>query len=190
MLSKEIQTCISVVSEANQNLSELIKSCFAGTIDWPTSIPIKLSSCFVPVYLLAVKQVVYVFNCVPSVETGIYPLDKFTSQRFQQSKLHDLHVWTSNKHANTVPLVLNPESGVISLQFHVVVDKWFAAIALSTGEIPDFTKEDWMKLFGENDHHYIWDEETDKSKLKCNCDSFRCNEFKVQHYQKWLWWNY
>jgi regulator of replication initiation timing len=143
----------------------------------------------VELWPMAVKHAVHVFNRVPSIETGICPLDKFTSQRFPQNKLHDLHVWgcpvyvldkrvpdgikipkwaprsnryiymgVSDKHSSTVPLVLNPETGVISPQFHVVVDEWFATIATSTGEMPDFSKEEWTKMFGENAHHYIWDE--------------------------------
>ena len=144
----------------------------------------------VELWPMAVKHAVHVFNRVPSVETGICPLDKFTRQRYQQNKLHDLHVWgcpvyvldkrtadgikipkwaprsnryiymgVSDKHSSTVPLVLNPSTGVISPQFHVVVDEWFATIASSTGEAPDFTDEKWTKMFGENELHYLWDEE-------------------------------
>ena len=146
----------------------------------------------VELWPMAVKHAVHVFNRVPSVDSGICPLDKFTSQRYQQNKLHDLHVWgcpvyvldkrtpdgfkipkwsprssrsvymgTSDKHASSVPLLLNLETGVISPQFHVVIDEWFATIATSTGEMPDFTSENWTKMFGENTHHYLWDEEVD-----------------------------
>jgi hypothetical protein len=150
----------------------------------------------VELWPMAVKHAVHVFNRVPAIETGICPLDKFTRQRFQQSKLHDLHVWgcpvyvldkrtadgikipkwaprsnryiymgVSDKHSSSVPLVLNPESGVISPQFHVVVDEWFATIATSTGELPDFTKDEWTKMFGENAHHYLWDEDEEQEDL-------------------------
>ena len=150
----------------------------------------------VELWPMAVKHAVHVFNRMPSVETGICPLDKFTRQRFQQNKLHDLHVWgcpvyvldkrtadgikipkwaprsnryiymgVSDKHSSTVPLVLNPESGVISPQFHVVVDEWFATIGTTPGEIPDFSKEEWTKMFGENAHHYLWDEEEQQDDL-------------------------
>ena len=144
----------------------------------------------VELWPMAVKHAVHVFNRMPSIDTGICPLDKFTRQRFQQNKLHDLHVWgcpvyvldkrtadgikipkwaprsnryiymgVSDKHSSTVPLLLNPETGVISPQFHVVVDEWFATIATSVGEIPDFGKEEWTKMFGENTHHYLWDDD-------------------------------
>lgn len=68
---------------------------------------------------------------------------------------------SSDKHASTVPLVLNPETGVISPQFHVVVDEWFATIATSTGEMPDFNKDEWTMMFGENQNHYLGDEDLD-----------------------------
>ena len=147
----------------------------------------------VELWPMAVKHAVHVFNRVPCVESGICPLDKFTRQRFEQSKLHDLHVWgcpvyvldkrtsdgikipkweprsqrfvymgTSDKHSSTVPLVLNPNTGVISPQFSVVVDEWFATVTQSKDEFPDFNKEEWTKMFGENVHHYLWDEEDDE----------------------------
>jgi hypothetical protein len=146
----------------------------------------------VELWPMAVKHAVHVFNRVPSIETGICPLDAFTRQRFQQSKLHDLHVWgcpvyvldkkiadgikiqkwaprsdryvymgTSDRHSSTVPLVLNPNTGVISPQFHVVVDEWFATIAQSSGTMPDFTDEKWTKMFGENQLHYLIDDDDD-----------------------------
>jgi Reverse transcriptase (RNA-dependent DNA polymerase)/GAG-pre-integrase domain/Zinc knuckle len=144
----------------------------------------------VELWPMAVKHAVHVFNRVPAIDTGICPLDKFTRQRFEQSKLHDLHVWgcpvyvldkriadgikirkwaprsnryiymgVSDKHSSTVPLVLNPESGVISPQFHVVVDEWFATVPMTPEELPDFTQEKWTKMFGENVRHYLWDED-------------------------------
>ena len=67
----------------------------------------------------------------------------------------------SDKHSSSVPLVLNPETGVISPQFHVVVDEWFATIASTTDQVPDFNRDEWTKMFGENQHHYLWDDDDD-----------------------------
>ena len=144
----------------------------------------------VELWPMAVKHAVHVFNRVPSPDTGVCSLDKFTRQRFPQNKFHDLHVWgcpvyvldkrtadgmkipkwaprssryiymgVSEKHSSAVPLVLNPETGVISPQFHVVVDEWFATIPTSIEELPDFNKEEWTKMFGDNIHHYLWDDD-------------------------------
>jgi Reverse transcriptase (RNA-dependent DNA polymerase) len=61
----------------------------------------------------------------------------------------------SQTHASTVPLLLNPESGVISPQFHVVVDDWFTTIAASTSEFPDFRSDEWYKMFGDTEYQYV-----------------------------------
>ena len=42
---------------------------------------------------MAVQHAVYVYNRVPDPSTGLSPLDVFTNQRWEQKKLHDLHVW-------------------------------------------------------------------------------------------------
>jgi hypothetical protein len=39
------------------------------------------------------------------------------------------------KHSSTVPLVLNPETGAITAQFHVVFDNWFATVAASESDL-------------------------------------------------------
>jgi hypothetical protein len=61
----------------------------------------------------------------------------------------------SNKHASSVPLLLNPMSGVISPQFHVVFDDWFAMIAAAEEEFPDFNSEGWQKMFGDSKYQYM-----------------------------------
>lgn len=70
-----------------------------------------------------------------------------------------IYMGVSDKHSSTVPLLLNPESGVISPQFHVVIDEWFATIGTSDAERPDFNSETWTKMFGESKYQYIWDDE-------------------------------
>jgi hypothetical protein len=49
----------------------------------------------------------------------------------------------SPKHSNTVPLVLNPETGAITAQFHVVFDNWFAMVAASESDLPDLQSKEW-----------------------------------------------
>ena len=44
----------------------------------------------------------------------------------------------SKKHAITVPLVLNPQTGYITPQYHVVFDDWFATVATNVDALPDF----------------------------------------------------
>ena len=48
----------------------------------------------------------------------------------------------SPKHATSVPLVLNPETGAISAQFNVVFDDWFSTIATDVNKLPDFNADE------------------------------------------------
>ena len=137
---------------------------------------------------LAVSHAVYLHNHVPNHSTGIAPVDVFTRTRWEQRRLHDLHVWGcpvyvlekaiadgrklprwkprsvrtinmgfSHKHASSVPLVLNPSSGYITPQFHVVFDDWFATIATETASLPNFNSPAWSKLFGDSTYQYVSD---------------------------------
>jgi hypothetical protein len=56
----------------------------------------------------------------------------------------------SSNHASSVPLVLNVSTGSITPQFHIVFDDWFATVSNSDGESPDFTSDEWNKMFGES----------------------------------------
>lgn len=142
---------------------------------------------------MAVAHAVYLYNHMPSSDTGISPADMFTKTRWEQRKFHDVHVWgcpvyvldktlsdgkklprwkprsrrashmgNSAKHASTVPLVLNPETGAITAQFHVVFDDWFATVT-STGtgkDLPDLNSDDWKRMFGDSptdSHIYEYD---------------------------------
>jgi len=58
----------------------------------------------------------------------------------------------SDKHHSTVALVLNPETGVVSPQYHVVFDERFSTV-LSEGE--EFDHADWEKLFDIGYERYL-----------------------------------
>ena len=53
-------------------------------------------------------------------------------------------------HSSSVPLVLCPDTGAISPQFHVAFDDWFVTIATSAAELPDFGSPPWEQLFGDS----------------------------------------
>ena len=65
----------------------------------------------------------------------------------------------SPKHASTVPLVLNVQSGYITPQFHVVFDDWFSTIATAINQLPDFNSPLWAQLFGNSIYQYPFDDE-------------------------------
>ena len=60
----------------------------------------------------------------------------------------------SKKHATSAPLVLNPDSGYITPQFHVVFDDWFATVTSSVDDLPDLHSPEWAKLFGDSSLQY------------------------------------
>ena len=66
----------------------------------------------------------------------------------------------SGSHATSAPLVLNTSTSSITPQFHVVFDDWFATVASSIANLPDFNSPEWQKMFGDSDFQYLDDEET------------------------------
>ena len=139
---------------------------------------------------MAVSHAVFLWNHVPSLQTGLSASDIFTKSRWPQHRFHDLHVWgcptyvldktiadgmkiprwkprssrclylgKSPRHASNVPLVLNPTTGSITGQFHVVFDDWFATVASDCSILPDFNSDAWKKLFGESTFQYVTDAE-------------------------------
>jgi uncharacterized protein YjlB len=49
---------------------------------------------------------------------------------------------------------LNPATGVISPQYHAVLD-WFATISVTNDELPDFNRKTWQKMFGDSTYQYF-----------------------------------
>jgi hypothetical protein len=48
-----------------------------------------------------------------------------------------MNMGLSPKHASTVPLTLDLETGYIKTAFHVVFDDWFATVASDVSQLPD-----------------------------------------------------
>ena len=59
-----------------------------------------------------------------------------------------------DRHSSDVPLVLNPFVGSITLQWNVVIDDWFATVATSVDDLPDFNADEWSKTFGAHTYHF------------------------------------
>jgi hypothetical protein len=69
-----------------------------------------------------------------------------------------MNMGLSAKHSSTVPLVLNTETGSITTAFHVVFDDWFATIATTVDDLPDFNSDSWSRLFGDSRFQYVVDD--------------------------------
>jgi len=85
----------------------------------------------------------------------VYVLEKAMADgqklpRWKPRAHRTVNMGLSPQHASTVPLVLNPETGSITPQFHVVFDDWFATVASEDGALPDFNSPEWSRLFGES----------------------------------------
>ena len=63
----------------------------------------------------------------------------------------------SPHHSSLVPLVLNPRTGKISSQFHVVFDDWFTSV-LSVGADDAFEPSMCQTLFSNSRYHYMLDD--------------------------------
>ena len=69
-----------------------------------------------------------------------------------------IYMGISHLHASTVPLVLNTSTGAITPQFHVVFDDWFATVGSDHNRLPDFSSNEWNKMFGDSTFQYITDD--------------------------------
>ena len=95
----------------------------------------------------------------------VYVLDKRISDggklpRWKPRSHRCMFMGLSPNHASSVPLVLNPETGAITPQFHVVFDDWFETISVDPTTLPDFSTPEWTQLFGDSlDHFHHTDDE-------------------------------
>ena len=95
-----------------------------------------------------------------------YVLDKSIADgmkipRWKPRSTRCIYLGKSPKHASNVPLVLNPSTGAITGQFHVVIDDWFATVTCNPNDLPDFNSDEWKKLFGDSEFQYMIPEESD-----------------------------
>jgi hypothetical protein len=98
----------------------------------------------------------------------VYVLDKTLSDgkklpKWKPRSQRCIYVGLSKKHATSVPLVLNPVTGAITAQFHVVFDDWFTTIASSVENLPDFNSNEWLHMFGESTFQYPFEDTEEPS---------------------------
>ena len=86
----------------------------------------------------------------------------------------------SDKHASDVPLVLNPSTGSITPHWNVVIDDWFATVATSVDDLPDFSADVWSTIFGAHTYHFPLEP---GEKLKNDLPKQKSNIVKEEHPQ-------
>jgi hypothetical protein len=94
----------------------------------------------------------------------VYVLDKTISDgkklpRWKPRSSRQVYVGLSDKHAATVPLCLNLQTGAITPQFHVVFDEEFSTVSSKPEDLPDFGSPQWNELFGSSHYQYVLDSE-------------------------------
>ena len=94
----------------------------------------------------------------------VYVLNKTISDgmkipKWQPRSSRMKYMGLSPKYASSVPFVLNPATGSITAQFHVVFDDWFATITADANQLPDFNSDEWAKMFGDSTYQYPLDDD-------------------------------
>ena len=69
-----------------------------------------------------------------------------------------VYVGHSIKHGHAIPLILNPETGSITPQYHVVFDDWFQTVGTTGNTDIDFNTPEWYETFGLTEYQYVADE--------------------------------
>ena len=118
----------------------------------------------------------------------VYVLDKTIADgkklpRWDSRSKRQVFVGMSRKHASTVPMVLNLETGAITPQFHVVFDDWFATVTSDPASLPDFGSPEWDKVFGDSTYQYFFDDDTapDDGPLIFRSDADPFSPFQHRH---------
>ncbi|KAI2499654.1 hypothetical protein MHU86_14835 [Fragilaria crotonensis] len=86
----------------------------------------------------------------------------------------------SDKHASSVPLVLNPQTGYITPQFHIVFDDWFATVPASADDLPNFNDDSWKRMFQDSTFQYVLDDEDEERLIVESTDYEQANELLSQ----------
>ncbi|KAI2494031.1 hypothetical protein MHU86_20517 [Fragilaria crotonensis] len=86
----------------------------------------------------------------------------------------------SDKHASSVPLVLNPQTGYITPQFHIVFDDWFATVPASADDLPNFNDDCWQRMFRDSTFQYVLDDEDEERLIAGSTDYEQANELLSQ----------
>ena len=65
----------------------------------------------------------------------------------------------SPRHASNIPLVLNPNTGRMTTQFHAVFDKWYHTVTTDLAQLPNLCGPEWADPFGASEHSVDLDDD-------------------------------
>jgi hypothetical protein len=141
---------------------------------------------------MAVAHAVFLYNHVPSIDSGVSPIDLFTRSRWEQRKFHDLHVWGcpvylldkmlsdgkklprwKPRSKRTVYMGSSPmHASTVPLVLNPDSGAITAAFhvvfddwfaTVPMSEPPSFDSDDWSRLFGDSTYQYAFDDDDDSS---------------------------
>ena len=72
------------------------------------------------------------------------------------------------QHSAEATLVLNPNTGQITPQQNVVFDDEFATVATDPEEMPDYSHEEWSRMFNTHTCHFRNNEEPSYAETTTN----------------------
>ncbi|KAI2508242.1 hypothetical protein MHU86_6171 [Fragilaria crotonensis] len=138
---------------------------------------------------LAVNHAVF-WSTMFLIQELACPADLFTKTRWEQRKLNNLHVWGCPVYVldkmisdGKIPIVLNPQTGYITPQFHVVFDDWFATVPASVDDLPNFNADSWKRMFRDSTYQYILDDE-DQERLIVETENFEREQDVLSQQQR------
>ena len=110
----------------------------------------------------------------------VYVLDKSIQDgkkipKWKTRSDRSVYMGISASHASSVPLVLNVRTGAITPQFHIVFDDWFATVTSTDNNLPDFSSDEWHKMFGSSTYQYILDPAEEESSTSDAIDTLASN---------------
>ena len=72
----------------------------------------------------------------------VYVLEKSLQMEIKARSKRCIYDEISDSHASSVSLVLNMTTGIITPQFHIVFDDWFATVTSEGNNIPDLNSNE------------------------------------------------
>ena len=82
--------------------------------------------------------------------------------RFKPRSQRLINMGHSPRHASTIPLALNPETGYMKAIFHCFHDDFFSTVSSTEDQIPDFNSPEWSQMFGDSVYQYPDEDEADE----------------------------
>ena len=103
--------------------------------------------------------------------------------RWSPRSTRTVNLGFSDKHASFIPLVLNPQAGYITAQFHIVFDDWLATVSFSADDLPNFNDDCWQHMFRESTYQCVFDDK-DEERLIVDATNYEQAQDLLSQFQR------